>query len=146
MKWIRILNLSLVLVLCVLFYGCFGSRRIQTRTITETLIRIDTVIKIQNDTILKTQTVTLHDTAILENTTTVARSYFSTQKQRIVLELKGKPYDVPITVYKSVKQIEQKKEKIPSDSKWYDKYLIGFFVGIIVLLAIRDRKTLFGKR
>jgi hypothetical protein len=145
MKWIKTLNLFLVVCLLLLSYGCFGSRKIQTRTITETVIRIDTIIKIQNDTILKTQVVTIHDTAILESQTSVARSYFSTQKQKIVLELKGKPFDVPVTIYKSVKQEQQVKEKIPIVKKWYDKYIIGFFVGVILLLVWRDRKTLFAK-
>ena len=89
--------------------------------------------------------VTLHDTAILENKTSIARSYFSTQKQRIVLELKGKSYDLPVTVYKYVKQEQQVKEKIPTKGKWYDRYIIWFFVIVIGWLVWKDRKTLFAK-
>ena len=139
------INLLSVALLSAFLFGCFGQRKIQTRTITTTVIRIDTIIKIQNDTILKMQTVTLRDTAILENQTSIARSYFSTQKQKIVLELKGKSFDVPITVYKSVVKDAQVKESLPTTKKWFDKYLIAFFILIIVYLIWKDRKTLFAK-
>lgn len=138
-------SLSLVVLLFAFFYGCSGMKKIQTRTITETVIRLDTIIKIQNDTILKIQYITLHDTAILENNTSIARAYFSTAKQRIVLELKGKSFDVPVTVYKSVKKDTQVNENIPTTKKWFDKYLIAFFILIIVYLIWKDRKTLFQK-
>jgi len=142
MKWN--LKLLLVVLLPVFFFGCFGMKKIKTVTVTETVIRIDTIIKIQTDTILKIQTVTLHDTAILENNTAIARSYFSTSKQRIVLELKGKTFDVPITVYKSVKQVEVQKEKVKEQNK-IGKYFIAFILGCIVFMLIRDRKEIFKK-
>lgn len=145
MKW-NLLKYASLFLLTLLLFGLFSCARkmIQTKTITETVIRIDTVIKIKNDTVLKKQYITIHDTAILENNTSIARSYFSTAKQKIVLELKGKNYSVPVTVYKAVKKVEDKKEVIPTKKmSFIDKFLYGFFIVIIIYLIWKDRKELF---
>jgi hypothetical protein len=138
MKWYS--KLSLAVFVCFLFYGCASWKKVTTRTVTTTVIRIDTIIKIQTDTILKIQSVTLHDTAIVENNSAIARSYFSVSKQRIVLELKGKTFDVPVSVYKKVEQVESKKEKevIPKKNKFF-----WYMLGVITILIIYNRKELF---
>jgi len=145
MKW----KIFCYLPLLFIFFSCglpscCSTKKIQTRTITETKIKIDTIIKIKNDTILKIQTVTLHDTAILENKTMVARSYFSTQKQRIVLELKGKNFDVPVTIYKYVKQVEEKKEKI-KEPLIKIQFIVWLLILVLVYFIWKDRKNLFAK-
>jgi hypothetical protein len=145
MKWKKVLNLLFLVLLSVFFFGCFGTKKTKTITVTETKIKIDTIIKIQNDTIIKYQTVTIHDTAILENNTSIARSYFSQSKQRIVLELKGKSFDVPVSIYKSVKQVAKEKETV-REPLIKDKYIWWFFIIVIAYLIWKDRKSLFEKR
>jgi hypothetical protein len=147
MRKLWILNLSFVVLFSVFFFGCSAMKKTKTVTVTETLIKIDTVIKIKTDTILKVQYVTLHDTAIIENKTSIAKSYFSTSKQRIVLELKGKSFDVPITVFKKVIEVEKKNESIPIKEKlsFGSKFLVGIFsimLITIIIFFIQHRKEI----
>jgi hypothetical protein len=110
--WIfRILLFLALLYCCFSLSGCAGFKKVQTVTITTTKIKIDTVILIKTDTVKLFQSVYLTDTAKLENKTSVAKSYFSTEKKRIVLELSGKPFNVPVTIYKQVEQKQTEKIK-----------------------------------
>lgn len=115
MKW-KYYSLCLLLF-CVFvlsgIYGCFGTRKTRTKIITETVIRIDTVIKLQLDTVTLIRSVTLFDTVTLQNTTARARSYYSVEKRKIVLELTGKKFEVPVSIYKSTKVQSDIKEKTP---------------------------------
>lgn len=145
MKWkMSYLYISLLLASFLLFgfFSCGTMRKTKTIIVTETLIKIDTVIKFVPDTITKIQYVRITDTAIIETPQAIARSYYSTTKQRIVLELNNKKFDVPVTIYKKVIATENKKEVVRSNNKW--TFLIfGVLGGFIIFMLIKDRKEIF---
>ena len=116
--------------------GCFGTRKTRTKVITETVIRLDTIIRVQTDTITIIKSVRLTDTVILENSTAKARSYYSLEKKRIVLELTGKRFDVPVSIYKSTKITSDIKEKVPVHTKVPYRRLAVWFAGALLLLFI----------
>lgn len=140
MRWYS--KLFLAAFVCCLFFGCasWKKTRTQTQTVTTTVIRIDTIIKIKTDTILKVQEVMLHDTAIVENEHAVARTYYSTTKQRIVLELKGKNFNVPVTIYKKVEQVKNEKSKEVVVKK---KNFFWYILAGLIIVIIYNRKKLF---
>jgi hypothetical protein len=78
----------------------------------------------------------LTDTVILENSTAKARSYYSLEKKRIVLELTGKRFDVPVSIYKSTKITSDIKEKVPVHTKVPYRRLAVWFAGALLLLFI----------
>ena len=125
--------LPFLFLLSVLVLGCFGSKKVQIRTVTETVIKIDTIIQIQTDTVTLIKSVRFTDTAYLENPTALAKSYYSTQKQRIVLELKGKTFDVPVTIYKKVQQITDNKTNEPVKKRM--RFELYIFVAMVLLFG-----------
>lgn len=85
-----------------------GIIRKKTVTKTETIIQVDTIIKVKFDTVRIIKEAFLTDTVLIENKTSIARSYFNPISRKIVLELKGKIFDVPVTI--DVHKVETKKE------------------------------------
>lgn len=124
MKVIYIIFISIIL------FGCASIKKTRTQIITETVIRVDTIIKIKTDTVKLINSVKITDTAFLENTTSIARSYYSTKQQRVVLELKGKIFDVPVTVYKHtlINSNIKQKEVVKESSRYFWILLIILFL------------------
>ena len=104
-------QLSLLTVLFLLFSlsSCSVFRKTKTRI--ETIIKIDTVLIIKKDTIPIIKEVYLYDTAYIENSLAKAKSYYDTIKKKLVLQLVGKPFELPVKIDKKV--IVTKIEKVP---------------------------------
>ena len=108
-----------------------------TETITVT--KIDTVVKIVRDTVLKTVSVTIHDTAKIENELSFARSYYDIKTQKIKLELKNKPFNVPVQLQKTqfVKQKEIIKQPDITTAAWF--YMLVVFLLACIGLYIESK-------
>ena len=99
--------------------------RTKTKIQTITITKIDTIIKIIPDTVTIKRYVTITDTAKIETKTANAKAYFSPIKNKIVLELKLKPFDVPVKLSKKV--TENKKTNEVKRTKPYE-WIISFFI------------------
>ena len=134
MKWIYLLSLCLFM-----FFAsgcCIFRKSTKTVTVTETKIRIDTVIKVIKDTVTKIVEVPLTDTAQLENETSIARSYYDIKLQKLVLSLKGKIFDVPVVMDQIIKTKEKNIESKPSVKLSYLIITIIGFAFIIILFGL----------
>ena len=136
MKWITILSVWLVVLL--LSSSCFLSKRSRTTTETTTITRVDTIIKVVRDTVLKTVSVPLYDTAYIQSETSETRAYYNVKTQRIDLQLKGKTFDVPVQLVKT-QYIKQKDV-----SQNYSKSFM--ITGILFFLIFFFLVTVFLKR
>jgi hypothetical protein len=128
----KIITGFLIIFLC----GCCTLKKTQTEIITETKIKFDTVIIIKRDTITLIKSVTLFDTVTLQNSTALARSYYSVKQQRIILELTGKSFTVPVNVYKHTlikSNIKEKKRESIIDKIPIRYYLVFVFLCLIVI-------------
>jgi hypothetical protein len=103
-------GLFLLLLLVCGAISCGSVKRTTTTTTTESVIKVDTVIQVKTDTVIKYERVPIYDTAYIENKQAVARSYYSPGDKKIVLSLKLKPLSVPVTI--SQKKIETVQTKI----------------------------------
>lgn len=101
-------------------------------TETITVIKVDTIVRVVRDTVLKTVSVTLHDTAFIDNELSSARSYYDIKTQKIKLELKNKPFNVPVQLQKTqyVKQKEIIKEPDISKAAWFYMFVVFLLAGI----------------
>jgi hypothetical protein len=135
MKW-KLLVLFLVFMLS--FSSCCIFKKTRTITKTETLTVIDTVIQIKRDTITLVKEVHLTDTAFIENSISQARSYWSPIKQKIVLELTGKSFEVPVKMIKKETIKTDTREKIPKfNFKVFTWICLIIIIGYLILLAIK---------
>jgi len=121
------LFIFVVLFLC----SCCSTKKITTTT---TKIKVDTVLTIKYDTVTIYKEVYLTDTVEIVNTTSVARAYYNVSTQKIALELKGVPFNVPFNFDKLVTT----KTTVVSKPKCKFLTLImtfgfGFMVGFIVV-------------
>jgi hypothetical protein len=119
--------------LLLLLFGCCGLKKTKTETIIIT--KVDTIIRVVKDTVLKTVSVPFYDTAIIENTTSIARSFYNVKTEKIELQLKGKPFDIPVQLQKIsyVKQIVKEKTGIAGMFWYLIIFLITFFITIIII-------------
>jgi histone H3/H4 len=114
-------------------------KKMRNRTETIVITKIDTVIKVKIDTVPKIVRVAIHDTASLENTTSVARSYYDTVLNKLVLSLKGKVFDLPVTAGKititkaDIKSVDRKPN--------YLGWSFGIFLVILLIYLIYVIKT-----
>jgi hypothetical protein len=131
MKWIILL---LVFSLLVLFSSCCGLKKIKTTTVTETIYQVDTVIKVVRDTVTKVVYGDTVDTLYIENEVASARTYYNVQKQKVVLELKGKVFDVPVTMNKVVR--ENKKTVDIKRNVSTITYVIGCTIFLFILFIV----------
>lgn len=129
---IQLKNVTLYIIIICVFNSCCVFRKTKTETRIETVIKIDTIIRVQKDTVTLIKSVTLFDTAYIETDIAKAKSYYNPAKNKIVLELTGKSFNVPITVYK--RTVEQKKVKdiIPVERN----YLRYLFIMLIILVGV----------
>jgi hypothetical protein len=124
----------------LLFLALFGisscglTKRTKTKITTVTQIKIDTVIKIIPDTVTFFQYSTIADTAKIDNKNVSARSYFSVTKQKIVLELKLKPFYYPLQINKTVTEKKQIKEV--KGMTFFDKLFSLLVLTILIILLI----------
>lgn len=124
------IRIALIILCIVLFLlSCRSAKISRTHTVTDTIIKFDTTIIYKNDTVPLIKEVRITDTAIVENSSGIARSYFSVSKQRIVLELQGKPIAVPVSIYKYVHtEADDKNKEVKRSSFWFE-----FAVGVIIV-------------
>jgi len=134
MKWKYLLGLVLLLI-C--FSSCGSIKKSRTITKTETIIKIDTIVKIRIDTVIKYAEAPLADTVYIENKVAKAKSYIDPVKKKIVLELKGKTFDVPIMIDKKV--IETKKEIVKERKSSFWFYMICFGIGICLGYYLKSK-------
>jgi hypothetical protein len=135
MKWLyRIFCYVVLLLLFVLlFFGlnsCQSTRRIRTTTTTVAAIRVDTIIHILYDKVPTVSVGTLNDTIIAENKTAIARSYYSPETKKITLELKGKPYDLPVKINQTTTEVKKEKDVVVKPNRH-----IPILVCLTLLLA-----------
>jgi hypothetical protein len=140
MQWFK--RFCCVGCLLILFFVLFGvsscgSMR-KTKTVIETVTKIDTVIVIKPDTVIKTVQVYFHDSARIENNYSIARSYYSPEKQKIVLTLQAKPFSVLVTM--THHKIEKIKEVIrkPSLSSGLIIAILFFVFGFAAYYGVKN--------
>lgn len=141
-------------ILCSLFAllllgvsSCGIMRKTKTITTTQIQLQVDTVIVIKHDTIPLIKEVTIHDTAKIETPLVSAQSYYSPEKQKIVLKVQTHNESVPIKINQTTTQTvkENTKTVTPVKHRWYIWFLvfavIGFW-GYIIIPYIFKKKTL----
>jgi hypothetical protein len=118
------------LILLLFLCSCSVSKHIEkTHTVIQS--KIDTVITFHFELPKpKYVTVKITDTAIVENETAIAKSYFNPITQKIVLELKGKEFKAPIKINR-IETTDKKEVDIQTINKAYK-----FMTIIIALLLI----------
>ena len=128
MRWITLFICLSLLLFCT---SCCVFKKTKTTTTTTETYQVDTIVQVRIDTVVKTVTGYIYDTVIVENKVAAARTYFDITKQRVVLELKGKSFGVPVVIDKvveqTVKQVDIKR------SPPYVLYAILFILFIFVL-------------
>lgn len=138
-KFTTLLRLFVFLLLSVFFCSC-GIIRKKTITKTVTEIKIDTIIKVHIDTIFVIDSLPLKDflqgdTLKTENKIAEARAFYNVRTQKVEIELKGKVFDLPVTI--DAKQTVIKKEVEPKKNKWYIFFIAGFFICLILILILK---------
>lgn len=125
----------LYLLLLSLLSSC-GIFRNFTKTVTKTevITKIDTIYKVKIDTVTITKEAYLTDTVVIENTVAVARSYYNPVKNKIVVELRGKVFDLPIKINQRTFTDQKIIKKEPSLKSVYIVLLIT--IGYIVIAII----------
>lgn len=125
-----------VILFCSLV-GCASRTKTRTITTREKTLYVDTVLHIQFDKVPLTTEVNLNDIAVLENKTSIARSYYSPEKKKIILELTGKTVDVPVKIKESttVTTDVKQKEIINKVPFWFRAlfYLLCFIIVYLIL-------------
>jgi len=134
-KHITSFALAALFLLSFALCGCGSMKRTKTITLTKTVIRIDTVIKVHWDTVAIVRSVPITDTVLIENKTSVARSYYNVKTQKITLELTGKMFGVPVSINSIVK--ERKKEVTTKGQPFYFWLLTGGFIVTILFLLLK---------
>lgn len=128
-----------ILLLCFLLFcpGCGSLKKSKTITKTETIIKVDTIVKVRIDTVIKFAEAPLADTVYIENKVAEAKSYIDPIKKKIVLELKGKTFNVPIVIDKKV--IETKKEIVKERKTSFLFYIICFGTGFCLGYYLKSK-------
>jgi hypothetical protein len=120
-------------------------RKTKTITTTQILKQVDTVIVIKHDTTIKVKEVTIHDTAKIETPLVSAQSYYSPEKQKIVLKVQTHNESVPIKIKETTNQTvtENIKTVTPIKHHWYIWFLIFAviaFWGYIIIPYLFKKK------
>lgn len=130
-------KLFVLLILSLFLFSCSSMKKSRTITKTETIIKIDTIVKIRIDTVIKYAEAPLADTVYIENKVAEAKSYIDPVKKKIVLELKGKTFDVPIVIDKKI--IETKKEIVKKRKSSYWLSIICFGIGFCLGYYLKSK-------
>lgn len=126
MKWTRWLFLALLFL--PFYYGCSLKR-----TIIRTEYKIDTVIRVIPDTVYRERVATWTDTVYIENEQSEARAFVDFKGTRIVVQMKGKIFDVPVRT--SVIETRESVVREPSPRRFGFFRLIGVWLFISLIVA-----------
>ena len=129
-KWKLLLFCGVVLLFSL--FGCSIAKKTKTITTTLTVIHVDTIIRIIKDTIKITNEVYLNDTAFIEIETAKARSYYNPIKNKIVLEITGKIFNIPVKINKTTTTKTNIIEKI--NKKKMPLYVYVFVAMILLFI------------
>jgi hypothetical protein len=139
-------------ILCLLFVlsslgfvSCGIMRKTKTITTTQILKQVDTVIVVKHDTAIQVKEVLIHDTAKIETPLVSAQSYYSPEKQKIVLKVQTHNETVPIKIKETTSQTvtENTKTVTPVKHRWYIWVLIFAIIafwGYIIIPYLFKRK------
>ena len=125
------------ILLIVIFSGC-ASRKVTT-TETVTIVKVDTLILVQVDTVPQIIEKYKTDTLYLENEFSRAVSYLNPITGTITLSLTEKPFSVPITI-NTITTVKEKTKEITKKNfllKILLTFLAGFIAGTILTLKIK---------
>ena len=133
--------LFLLFLLPVFLSGCCVGKKSKTTTTTLTIYKVDTIVKVKIDTVFKYAEAPLTDTVFIENTVAEARSYYNPTTNKIVLQLRGKVFDVPIKIDAVKKQVVKQKtveKKIPFVFYILAVFILFVFFGLLCWKKIQD--------
>jgi hypothetical protein len=131
-------RLLFFLFLGFVFISCGSLKKSKTITETVTITLIDTVIKVVRDTFTVVKTVTITDTAIVENTLSRAVSFINPVTGKLTLQLTGKIFDLPVKaeIIQTRKTESRDNERKPFFSNYFLAFILGvIFVALIVIYA-----------
>lgn len=131
-------RLLFFLFLGFVFISCGSLKKSKTITETVTITLIDTVIKVVRDTFTVVKTVTITDTAIVENTLSRAVSFINPVTGKLTLQLTGKIFDLPVKaeIIQTRKTESRDNERKPFFSNYFLAFILGvIFVALIVFYA-----------
>jgi hypothetical protein len=136
---------SLFVLLSFGFVSCGIMRKTKTITTTQILKQVDTIIVVRHDTTIQVKEVTIHDTAKIETPLLRAWSYYSPEKQKIVLKVQTHNESVPIKIKETTNQTvtENIKTVTPIKHHWYIWFLIFAviaFWGYIIIPYLFKKK------
>jgi hypothetical protein len=131
-------RLLFFLFLGFVFISCGSLKKSKTITETVTITRIDTIIQVVRDTFTVVKTVTITDTAIVENTLSRAVSFINPVTGKLTLQLTGKIFDLPVKaeIIQTRKTESRDNERKPFFSNYFLAFILGvIFVALIVFYA-----------
>lgn len=125
----------LLLVLSVSFVSCSLQRK-SFQTI-QTITKIDTIIRIVKDTVVKTKESLITDTVFIENEVARAKSFVNKATGTLVIQLQGKPFEVPVIAERKVTATNKEITK-KNNTVWY--CIIQFLIIVILILLLKFSK------
>jgi hypothetical protein len=145
----KVFGFGFILFLLIFLNSCGllkNITRTKNKSVAVTEKFIDTNIVLVFDTVPIYDTVLINDTAFLENKTSEARSYWNPKMNKIVLELKGKPFDVNIKLHKKETKTVFTKETKKEPKTFI--VIIGFtllliffyFIAAMIVKSIKNLK------
>ena len=136
----RLISLSKLLVFLALFvslHGC-GIVRKKTKTITETIIKIDTILIYKHDTIPIIKKAYLHDTIKIENSSSKVIVYVDTTLHMIVAKLEGKPLSIPIIINSHIRTTTVEKS-VKRKTNWFFYFILGAGSLAAIYVIIKEK-------
>lgn len=128
-------RLLFFLFLGFVFISCGSLKKSKTITETVTITRIDTIIQVVRDTFTVVKTVTITDTAIVENTLSRAVSFINPVTGKLTLQLTGKIFDLPVKA--EIIQTRKTESRDNERKPVFSGYLLAVMLGILfALLAV----------
>jgi hypothetical protein len=135
MKYYFRLFLLLLLLLSGLVSSCGIMRKTRVITVTETVVKIDTIVRIKQDSIKILKTEKLTDTVFYENKFVRAKSFVNLQTQKITLQLQNKSFNVPIKINEVKKENKTEITKERKNVFWVYMSIFMFLILVIVLIV-----------
>lgn len=127
-------RLILFCLFLLLFVGCCSSKKV--KVVTTTIYKVDTIIMITPDTVIRYKESRITDTIRLENKTSIAKTYINPLSGKLILQLQEKPFEVKVNFNKIV--TEKKKEVTRKGLSFLEKSLgLGLLFLIILLIFKR---------
>lgn len=124
-------KIFIIVIICFSFLSCSPLKRQRTITEITEIIKVDTIIKIQVDTITYYNYSQIYDTVKLETKHFKIISYVDTITKKIFIEGQAKPFEQTISIdKKTTTKTEVKKTERQSN------ILLYIFGGLIIGLII----------